>query len=538
MKQKMTKMLALILVLAMLLSGCQATFEGWMEDFFAAMQMGMATAYEDMEYVRPDMTQFREALEETTGMVDTETNVDVLMDAVLVLYELYYSFSTNYNLAQIHYFQDMSDTYWEEEYNWCMEQSSEVSAGMDQLLYDLADCDLREELEQDEFFGADFFDDYEGDSLWDETFTALMDQETALLDQYYELSAKSQDVEYYSSAYFNGVGLELEELFVELIKVRQEIAAYAGYESYPDFAYEFYFYRDYTPAQAQSYMDEIAKELVPLYRGLDSSVWGPAYAGCDEEEVFAYVQELAQSAGGVAGDAFEFMEELGVYDLSAGANKYDASFEVYLMSYYTPFVFVNPQGTRGDQLTFAHEFGHFCNDYAVGGSVVGIDVAEIFSQGLEYLSLSYCEDGEDLTKMKLADSLCVFIEQSVYATFENQVYNLKNPTVQNVRRAYQRANESFGLGIYGRDYRDYTLVPHIFMSPMYVFSYVISNDGAMQIYEKELEEAGAGLALWENALYSMESGYLGFVEEQGMDDPFAPGRVAELRKVFLEKLMN
>ncbi len=537
MKRK-TTVVALILVAALVLGGCEAAIEAWIDDFFADMQLGAATAYEDMEYVRPDMARFRQSLEKTTELAKTEDDVDVLMESIFSLYELYYSFSTNYNLAQIHYFQNMSDTYWEEEYNWCMEQSNEVSAGMDQFLYDLAACDLREELEKDEFFGENFFDDYDGDSLWDETFTALMDQETALLDRYYELSAQSLEVDYYSEAYFSGVGLELEELFVELIQVRQDIAAYAGYNSYPEFAYEFYFYRDYTPAQAQSYMDGIAKELAPLYTDLDYNVWGPAYESCGEEDVFAYVQELAQTAGGVAEDAFTFMEELGVYDLTAGPNKYDASFEVYLISYYTPFVFVNPQGTRADQLTFAHEFGHFCNDYAVGGTVVGIDVAEVFSQGLEYLSLTYCEDGEDFTKMKLADSLCVFVEQSVYATFENQAYLLENPTVEDVRGAYQRANEAFGLDIYARDYRDYTMVPHFFMSPMYVISYVVSNDGAMQIYERELAQKGAGLALWEEGLYSMESGYLGFVKEQKMEDPFAPGRMENLRKVFEEKLMK
>ncbi len=537
MKRKKRAFVAVLLVMAMLLSGCQ-TVRDLINQFNTVMQWGTATAFEDMEYVRPDVTAYRQLAEETVEMVKTEDNVEVVMESVFALYDLYYGFATNYNLAQIHYFMDMSDTYWEKEYNWCMEKSSEVSARLDRLLYALADCGLREELERDDYFGEGFFDAYQGDSLWDETFTALMEQETALLDRYYDLSAKSTEVDYYSEAYFSGVGRELEELFVELIRVRQDIAAYAGYDSYPAFAYEFYYYRDYTPAQAQSYMDRISTELAPLYAAISADAWDPAYEPCGEEQVFAYVQELAGNMGGVAADAFRMLEDLKLYDLTYRDTKYDASFEVYLITYFAPFVFVNPQGTKADQLTFAHEFGHFCNDYAVGGTVVGIDVAEVFSQGLEYLSLEYCDGAEALTRMKLADSLCVFVEQSVYANFENLVYGLREPTVEDVRALYQQVNEKFGMDAFGRDYRDYTLVPHLFMSPMYVISYVVSNDGAMQIYQKELESKGAGVELWENGLYSMEPGYLGFVKEQGLQDPFAPGRVESLREVFEEKLMK
>ncbi len=527
MGKKRRMLMALLLTAALLLCGCRSYFGLW--------QSGQPTAFQDMEYNRPDLTVYRESLQQTRELAAGE-DVQALMESVYIFYDIYYDFFTNYNLAQIHYFLNMTDTYWEKEYSWCMEKSAEVSAGMDQLMHELAACDLRPELESDEYFGKDYFDLYEGDSLWDETFTALMEQETALVDEYYDLSAQSAQVEYYSEEYFEGVGLKIEEIFCQLITLRQEIAAQAGYDSYPEFAYDFYYYRDYSPAEAQKYMDEISRELVPLYTGLDPAMWEPAYQECSEAQVFAYVQDFANEVGGVAKDAFALMEDLELYDLTYSPNKYDASFEVYLVSYYSPFVFVNPQGTQSDQLTFTHEFGHFCNDYAVSGTGAGIDVAEVFSQGAEYLSLCYGEGKQDLTRMKLAESLCVFVEQSAYASFENQVYLLEDPTVENVRALYEETNEAFGMGDMGRDYRDYTLIPHLFMSPMYVVSYVVSNDGAMQIYEKELAETGAGLALWENGLYTYEAGYLAFVKEQGLENPFAEGRVADLRKVFEEKL--
>mgnify|MGYP002510720388 CR=1 FL=1 len=43
----------------------------------------------------------------------------------------------------------------------------------------------------------------------------------------------------------------------EAVQLRQEMAAYLGYGSYPEFAYDFYYYRDYTPQQAQAYFETV-----------------------------------------------------------------------------------------------------------------------------------------------------------------------------------------------------------------------------------------------------------------------------------------
>lgn len=536
MKKRMLRLIALILVLVLSLSGCAGTELGKaMDRFFTMLQVGMTVPFEKMEYVRPEMEPFRELLQETVDQIPEATDADALMESVFELYEYYYDFFTNYYLADIRYCQDVTDIYWSDEYGWCMENSAEVSAGMDQLLYALADCELREDLEAEEYFGEGFFDLYEGDSLWDETFTALMDQENALVDQYYELNALAgSDV--YSEAYYTGYGLQIEEVFAQLIQVRQQIAEYAGYESYPAFAYEFYFYRDYTPEQALSYVQQIRTELVPLYLELDGSAWAPLYESCSEEETFDYVRQCAEAVGGVALDAFKLMQTANLYDITYSENKYASSFEVFLMSYYAPFIFMCPDGNSGDKLTFVHEFGHFCNDYAVCGTVVGVDVAEVFSQGMEYLSLCYCENTEELARMKMADSLCTFVEQSAYASFELQAYLLEDVTVENVRAVFAQVCEDYGLSQWSVDSRSYTVVPHFFISPMYVISYVVSNDLAMQIYQQELAQEGAGLKLWEDGLYSMQTGLLGFAEETGLGSPFAEGRVIELKTTFEEKL--
>lgn len=534
MKKKWMALLAAVLAVAMLLTGCTAV--GLMEQLQSILQLGLLTSYEDMEYTRPDMDTFRLELEKTMQAVESEEDAAALMESVYTMYGLYYSFCTNYSLANIRYCTDMTDIYWNEEYGYCLEYSSDISAGMDRMLYALADCPLREELEGEEYFGEGFFDWYDGDSLWDETFTALMEEESGLLDQYYELSALSAEAEYYSEEFFSGYGEKLEEVYVQLVRLRQEIAAYAGYESYPEFAYDFYFYRDYTPDQAMEYAGQIREELVELYTGLDTGVWSAAMTYCDEESTFDYVRQCAAALGGTAEYAFRLLERGSLYDISYSENKYSASFEVFLFDYYTPFIFVSPGMTQDDKLTFVHEFGHFCSDYAAGGSIAGVDVAEVFSQGLEYLSLSYCTETEALTALKMADSLCVFVEQAAYAALEHQVYGLEEVTVESVRELTGQVYSDFGLTAYGRDCRDYVLIPHLFISPMYVISYVVSCDAAMQIYALEQETAGAGAEVWEDNLATEEMYFLAFLEQAGLQSPFREGGVEELKAIFTAAL--
>ncbi len=545
---KLQKIIALLLVLCLLLGGCNGEVIQEMAQQFGQILAnnqptepaddseptlpeedigGSFTAFADIVYTRPDMDAIDAQLQVCLDAAPTATDAEALMEEVYAFYDLYYDFYTNYSLANIHNSQDLTDDYWGEEYNFCLEQTTTVDAGLDELLYTLAACPVKEGLESEDHFGAHFFDDYQGESIWDETFTALMDQENALLTQYYDLAEDTQ-----------GNKSALVDVFVALVAVRQKMADHLGYDSYMDFAYEYYFSRDYSPAQAIDYMEQVQTELLGLYSQLDSSCWRPYNQRWSESKTMDYVRQCANTMGGVVKDAFDLLEQGGFYDISVDDNKYDASYETYLYSYDVPFIFMNSQGNGADPLTFTHEFGHFCNDYAAGGSNVSIDVAEIFSQGLEYLSLEYCDNTSALAKMKMADSLCVFVEQSLYASFEHQVYLLKGDelTAENVEKLFTQVGTDFGFSSWSWDSSGFVYVPHFYIAPMYVISYVVSNDAALQIYQEEQKEAGRGLILYMDSLDTEAVGFLEFLDEAGLSSPFYEGRVAEIRETLEEVL--
>ena len=198
---------------------------------------------------------------------------------------------------------------------------------------------------------------------------------------------------------------------------------------------------------------------------------------------------------------------------------------------------MNPTMTSYDHLTFAHEFGHFCNEYASYGTSLNVDCGEVLSQGMEYLSLCYTEGTEEMVAMKMADSICTYVEQSAYAAFEQAAYGLtgEDLTAENLVKLYEDVTLEFGFDTWGEyDGTELAELPHMFGYPCYVFSYVVSNDAAMQIYQLELEETGKGLKVYEDCLTSAAWDLTEFVKEAGLESPFAEGRLDEVTAVFKE----
>ena len=518
----MKRVVALLLCLALLLCGCGAK---------NALGFRGIVKFEEMTYVRPDLDAAAASCQAAIDAAAEAESTDAILQAVWDFYGVYDEFTTNYNLAYIRYHGSMEDFYWKTEQEYCAANAAQYEMYLEDIYYALAACPLRTELEA-EYFGQDYFDAYEGEGWYDEKLVELMEREQALVNEYYDHSAQV-DVGAYSEAYFDAYALPMAQLLAELVALRQEMAAWVGYDSYVDFAWDYYYYRDYTPDQAEAYLLEIREALVDVYRRANTpEVWAPGGAGCAEEAVFAYVKNTAQAMGGVTEEAFRLLDQAGLYDISASPNKSGLSFEVFLWDYYEPFVFVSGTGAAYDCLTFVHEFGHFANDYASAGSAAGTDVLEVFSQGMEYLSLCYGGAGADFVNMKLADSLAVYVEQAAYAAFEQAIYSMsaEELTAENLLACYADICRGYGFDSMDWDPRDMITVPHFYSNPMYVISYVVSNDAAMQLYQLELETPGAGKAIFENSLDTEAWGLMEYLEEAGLESPF--NRIDQVQALF------
>ena len=202
-----------------------------------------------------------------------------------------------------------------------------------------------------------------------------------------------------------------------------------------------------------------------------------------------------------------------------------------MSSYDQPFIFMNPAQNDSDKLTFAHEFGHYMTDFYTWGSSAGTDVLEVQSQAMEYLSLIYAEADQELVDYKMATSLCLYVEQSAYALFEQRMYDLKGLklSAENLQALYEDIGTEFGFDSWGWDSRDFVTIPHFYSSPMYIISYVVSNDLALQIYQQELEKSGAGLDTYEQIPSSSEWYIMSLAETHDLKNPLTIGRVQSVR---------
>ena len=164
---------------------------------------------------------------------------------------------------------------------------------------------------------------------------------------------------------------------------------------------------------------------------------------------------------------------------------------------------------------------------------MGIDVAEIFSQGLEYLSLCVGEERDDLEQYKMADGLSTTVEQAAYADFEHRIYRLSQEelTLENIRAVYAQVFADYGIGSW-RDPRDFVYITHFFTSPLYIISYVVSNDAAFQMYQLEKKSPGEGLKLYVDSLDTEQATFLAFINEAELESPFTPGHMEAVREIL------
>ena len=522
------------------------------------------TSFQSIAYVRPDTNALCEGFGKVQAMVEEGSAAQDVIDAFHPVYEDYIRFDTMSTVAYIRYTLDLNDPYYDGENQWCEEQSPVVQQAMEKCYIAMADSPIRSELEQLEF-GEGFFDYYDENEVYsNDRVVELMQQENDLQTQYMSLQSDmtiqwkgqetlvedllgSDSLSYAEllqvyHLYYEKYNPLASDLFIKMISVRKQIAAELDYASYADFAYSFYFERDYTPEQVRGYTADVAKELSPYYY---AAAYNSFDKSMDMDEVMNLLKKTSYAFGGEFAEAYDYMEQYELFDTTDSTSKMPGSYVTYLSAYEAPYMYVSPTGKIDDFLTASHEFGHFVDGYVNCNGTSSIDCNEIFSQGLEYLSLSRADlkssDRNALTSAKVSDAILTFLTQACYAEFELRVYALdeKDLTPEKINEVFLECNEEFGMGIAGLEdiiAPGWIDIQHFFIAPFYVISYCISNDAALQIYQAELKN-GTGLETY-RTLMSLSSGntILALLEEAGLDSPFKKGRMAELADFFNEQL--
>ena len=217
---------------------------------------------------------------------------------------------------------------------------------------------------------------------------------------------------------------------------------------------------------------------------------------------------------------------------------------------------MQPNGNTYDFLTMVHEFGHFNAGYQQG-STNSLDVAEVQSQGLEFLFMEHYEDifdedADALEEYSTLQLLYAFISGCLNNELETWAYLQEDLTLDALNKKHEElliAYEQMQPDTWTTQYygKSWVQTPHYFTSPCYYISYATSVAGAFAIRELNMENPTAAVnAYLSVASAETDKGFTEVMEEAGLGDVLAPESIQivgedlmdhfDLEKRFAEKL--
>lgn len=298
-------------------------------------------------------------------------------------------------------------------------------------------------------------------------------------------------------------------IFLELLALRREVAELNGCDSYADYAYEVLYGRDYTPGRARDLSERVAEELGPLYTRIVEERYDEldallALPGVDGETIWQALGPCLSDLHPDLGSAWEYMVDHHLYDVEASPDKAFAGYTVPLAQYGTAFIFDSPYGGYQDYSSLIHEFGHFAQAHYDPTPALwawaNTDLGEVHSQGLEALFTHYAEDlfpgnGEGFAWATVWGMVDSAMEGCMYDRFQQEVYALDDPTLEEVNALFKQISEEFGYSYDDGEEQSFFWVEngHTFSQPFYYISYATAALTSLDLWLTARED-------WEGAV--------------------------------------
>ena len=329
----------------------------------------------------------------------------------------------------------------------------------------------------------------------------------------------------------------LDDLFDEMVQLRDKIARNADCADYREYAFEDKQRFDYTPADCLAFHNAVEKAVVPALRSIHTHrksalnvdplrPWDLAVdvEGREPLHPFADVDELCGKAGSLFerlhqdfGHQFQEMRSCGHLDLQSRKGKAPGGYQATYEEGRHPFIFMNAVGVPRDVRTLIHEAGHAFHCLAARHDPLlpyrssPIEFAEVASFGMEMLALDYLDefyDADDLVRAKrsqLEGIVALFPWVATIDAFQHFIYTHPSHTRQERQAAWLGLIDRFG-GL--ADYTGYEEALasawhqqlHLFEVPFYYIEYGIAKLGALQIWRNARQDPATAVEKYRQAL--------------------------------------
>ncbi|MGN1179972.1 MAG: hypothetical protein ACI4SD_02070, partial [Suilimivivens sp.] len=541
--------------------------------------------FDEMKGLSYDQDRLNEKIEEIVSLAETamESGEAAEEERVLALYEDIIDEVTKadtcYNMAEIDYYHNVFDEEAGERMQEVLEDDIDMNdqsysalsrvcrspyketmetvlvsavveglAEYEEMTEEEKELYLKENSLEQEYEQAsqeDYFFEYDGEIWTFERFVNECDrlEHDAYIDIYQGLYKEKNSV--------------LAEIYLELVKLRNERAVMNGYENFAEYAYDALYVRDYSLEDVQELFKEIKKSVVPaLYDAHDiyySMDFSPLYTlpETTAKERFAQIGLYLGEVDPELKESFDYMEKYHLYDMDASDGKADMGFTIKLPYYNDVYIFDSPYDHYYDYTTAIHEFGHynymFHNTEDILLEQNNIDLVEIHSQGLEML---FCEYGDEILEGE-AGNLFRFIEvyqmakntvqSSLISEFEIQVYKNPNMTSEDLNKLYYNLSRKYGIYYDSSITEVYSWVDtsHIFSSPCYFIGYATSAFSSLDILILSEENRHEAIEKYmELTTLPSYMPYCAAVEYVGLRDIFETGVPEEIIEETVDILIK
>jgi oligoendopeptidase F len=331
---------------------------------------------------------------------------------------------------------------------------------------------------------------------------------------------------------------KLEQIFNDLLVVRQKVSANAGFASYRDYAFRRLERFDYTADHCLRFHDGVEAAVVPVVRRIEQRrakdlglarlrPWdmnvdplnrAPLKPFTEARELVDGCLRITERVDSRFGGFIQTMRDLELLNLESRKGKAPGGYQSSLAEARLPFVFMNAVGLDGDVRTLLHEAGHAFHVFATREEPIGhyrhapIEFCEVASMSMEllggeYLSVFYPnpEDLDRSRKKHLEGVIDILPWIARVDAFQHWIYTRPNHTVDERRAYWVELHRRFG-GI--EDWSDFEHAQatswhrqlHIFELPFYYIEYAIAQLGALQVWINSKKDFRAAVADYWSAL--------------------------------------
>jgi oligoendopeptidase F len=328
-----------------------------------------------------------------------------------------------------------------------------------------------------------------------------------------------------------------EEIFDELVGLRQRIAANAGFANYRDYAFRRLGRFDYTPEDCFRFHQAVEAEVMPALLELQAArkrqlgverlrPWDlsvdplsrpPLRPFTEVSQMVTRTQKIFDRLDPGLADGFQTMQTLHLLDLANRKGKAPGGYQSTLAEARVPFIFMNAVGLQRDVDTILHEAGHAFHAlatreedlYAYRGAPT--EFCEVASMSMELFGHEGLEEfyphaeADRARRVHLEGIVSILPWIAIIDAFQHWVYTHPNHTREERRAAWYELMDRFGGAV---DWAGYEAERgslwhrqlHIFIHAFYYIEYGIAQMGALQVWVNARRDRVAALKAYKTAL--------------------------------------